>query len=127
MFPQLETLLLVAIGLVAGVFSGVFGIGGGVVIVPALVFILDFTMQRAIGTSLAVLLPPIGAAAVWSYYRASMVDLRAAAILALMMFAGAWFGAQLVQKLALGHMKLLFGLFMIALGLYTVYSSRGGA
>lgn len=125
MLPLAETTTLIAIGLVAGVFSGVFGIGGGVLIVPALVFILKFTMQRAIGTSLAVLLPPIGALAVWSYYRASMVDLRAAGILALMMFGGAWVGAQLVQKLDASSLKLLFGGFMMVLGLYTILSSRG--
>jgi len=120
----LENTLLVLIGLCAGFFSGVFGIGGGVVIVPALVFILHFSMQRAIGTSLAVLLPPIGAAAVWSYYHASMVDLRAAAILALMMFGGAWMGAQWVQKIDATQIKTLFGVFLIVLGVYTVVSSR---
>jgi len=124
MWPSLEIVLLISIGLFAGLSSGLFGIGGGVVIVPALVFILKFSMQRAIGTSLAVLLPPIGAAAVWSYYRSSMVDVRAAVILALTIFIGAWFGAQIAQKIDQVHMKLLFGVFLIALGGYSILTSK---
>ncbi|BEV71873.1 MULTISPECIES: sulfite exporter TauE/SafE family protein [unclassified Paludibacterium] len=125
MTSTVEWGVLLAIGLAAGVSSGVFGIGGGILIVPALVFLLKFPMPRAIGTSLAVLLPPVGAAAVWSYYRASMVDLRAAAVLALMLFIGAWFGAQLVQRMDGTLLKAVFGLFLIAIGLYTIYTARG--
>ncbi|TDR82808.1 sulfite exporter TauE/SafE family protein [Paludibacterium purpuratum] len=124
MFSALEWCLLVAIGLTAGVSSGVFGIGGGILVVPALVFLLHFPMPRAIGTSLAVLLPPVGAAAVWSYYRASMVDVRAAAVLAAMLFVGAWFGAQWVQRMDSHLLKVLFGVFLMAIGGYTIYSAR---
>jgi uncharacterized protein len=62
-----STLLFIAIGLAAGVLSGVFGIGGGVVIVPALIYLAGFTQHKATGTSLAVLLPPIGIGAMWEY------------------------------------------------------------
>jgi uncharacterized protein len=125
MLAGTEWLVLVVIGLAAGIASGVFGIGGGVLIVPALVYLLKFSYSRAIGTSLAVLLPPVGAAAVWSYYRASMVDMRAAIVLAVMLFAGAWLGAQLVQRLDAASVRVLFGLFLIVLGVYTVWSGRG--
>ena len=64
--------LLVAIGLIAGLLSGVFAIGGGVVIVPAQIYLAGFTQPRATRTSLAVLLPPIGLAAMWEYYRTAM-------------------------------------------------------
>lgn len=116
--------LLVLVGLTAGMASGVFGIGGGVLIVPALVYLFEFSYGRAIGTSLAVLLPPVGAAAVWSYYRASMVDVRAALVLAAMVFIGAWIGAQGVQRLDAQMLRVLFGLFLIGLGVYTLCSGR---
>lgn len=118
-------LLLILTGLVAGVCSGLFGIGGGVLIVPALVYLLKFPIHSAIGTSLAVLLPPIGAAAVFAYYRAGNVDLRAAVLIAAMVFVGAWFGALLAGRLDSGTLRVLFGLFLIALGIYTLFAPAG--
>lgn len=115
---------LILIGLIAGISSGLFGIGGGVLIVPALVFLLKFPIHRAIGTSLAILLPPIGAAAVFAYYRAGNVDLKAAAIIAVTVFAGAWLGAQLAGRLDAQVMRTLFGLFLIALGCYTLFNGK---
>lgn len=124
MLSATEWGVMALIGLSAGVASGIFGIGGGILIVPALVFLLKFPMPRAIGTSLAVLLPPVGAAAVWSYYRASQVDVRAAALLALMLFTGAWLGAQVVQRMDATSLKIVFGLFLIVIGGYTIMSAR---
>ena len=118
--------ILGLIGLGAGVSSGLFGIGGGVLIVPALVFLLDFPMQRAVGTSLAVLLPPIGAAAVYAYYRAGQIDWSAAVILAVTVFLGAWLGAKVANGLSDQGLRILFGVFLIGLGCYTLYSGRGG-
>lgn len=112
--------ILVLIGLGAGMASGIFGIGGGVLIVPGLVYLLDFPMHRAIGTSLAVLLPPIGAAAVLAYYRAGNIDWQAAIFLAVTIFIGAWLGAKLANQLPPHSMHLLFGLFLIGLGIYTL-------
>ena len=117
-------LLLVFIGLVAGISSGLFGIGGGVLIVPALVFLMKFPIHKAIGTSLAILLPPVGAAAVWAYYRSGNVDLRAALLIAAMLLIGAWLGAQLANRLDAQNMRTLFGIFLIALGCYTLFSGK---
>ncbi|MEW6759057.1 MAG: TSUP family transporter, partial [Acidobacteriota bacterium] len=72
-----EFFLLLLVGLLAGVLSGIFGIGGGVIIVPALIYVLGFPAHKATGTSLAVLLPPVGLAAVLEYYHHDYVDLRA--------------------------------------------------
>src|SRR5579862_5990457 len=94
----LSTWLLLAIGLAAGALSGVFGIGGGVIIVPSLIYLAGFTQHRATGTSLAVLLPPIGIAATFEYYRHSNVDLRAAIIIAGAMILGSWGGAVLANR-----------------------------
>ncbi len=104
--------LLAFIGLVAGLGSGVFGIGGGVVIVPALVFIAGFSQHRATGTSIAVLLPPIGLAAVFEYARHGQVDFRAAMIIALAMFLGAYGGAFVANKTSEATLKMLFGFFL---------------
>jgi uncharacterized membrane protein YfcA len=122
----MREVILILIGLGAGISSGVFGIGGGVVIVPALVYLLDFPTHRAIGTSLAVLLPPIGAAAVYAYWQAGNIDWRAAIILALTLFVGAWLGAKVANSLSENVLRSLFGVFLIGLGAYTLYSGRGG-
>ena len=81
-------LILVVIGLLGGFAAGLFGVGGGIVIVPALIYWAGFTQHKATGTSLAVLLPPIGLAAALEYYRHGNVDVRAAVILATMMMIG---------------------------------------
>jgi len=116
---EISLLLLVFIGLAAGVSSGLFGIGGGVLIVPALVFLLGFTQHRATGTSLAVLLPPVGIAAVIEYYRNGNVDIRAGAVIAICMLLGAWFGSVVANKLSGPMLRLAFSGFLIFLGLYS--------
>ncbi len=81
-------ILLVFIGLAAGASSGIFGIGGGVIIVPALVYLLGYSQHAAIGTSLAVLLPPVAWGPFWNNYRCGNVNLRSAAIVAAGLFVG---------------------------------------
>jgi hypothetical protein len=116
-------LLYIVIGLVSGVAAGVFGIGGGILIVPALVYLAGFSPQRATGTSLAVLLPPIGLAAALEYYRHGNIDIRAAVLLAITMFVGAWMGAWVVNRISGPHMRLIFGLFLCAVGISMVYGA----
>jgi uncharacterized membrane protein YfcA len=115
---EASTILLVGIGLVAGLLSGVFGIGGGVVIVPALIYLAGFSQHRATGTSLAVLLPPIGFAAMWEYYRHGNVNVPAAMIIAASVFVGGWFGAVIANRVSGPYLRLSFGVFVVALGLY---------
>lgn len=121
--PHASSLLLAAIGVVAGVLSGVFGIGGGVVIVPALIYLAGFHQHQATGTSLAVLLPPIGIAAAFEYYRNGNVDIRAAAIIAAGVLAGGWFGAVMANRISGPYLRLAFGAFVVALGLYLMYGA----
>jgi hypothetical protein len=116
--PAPSSLLFVAIGLVAGVLAGVFGIGGGVVIVPALIYLAGFSQHRATGTSLAVLLPPIGVAAMWEYYRHDNVNVRAAMIIAAAVFVGGWVGAVVANRVSGPYLRLAFGVFVVVLGLY---------
>lgn len=118
--PETSTLLFIAIGLAAGLLSGVFGIGGGVVVVPALIYWAGFTQHRATGTSLAVLLPPIGLAAMVEYYRRGNVDVHAAAVIAVAVFVGGWLGALVASRVAGPYLRLMFGLFVSALGISLV-------
>ena len=109
--------LLIFIGLSAGFLSGVFGIGGGVVIVPALIYLAGFRQHLATGTSLAVLLPPVGVAAVVEYYRHGNVNFYAAVVIAVTVTIGAFGGAVLANRLAGPYLRLAFGVFVVALGL----------
>lgn len=119
--PSLFLLLL--IGVVSGVASGLFGIGGGVLIVPGLVYLLGFSQHRATGTSLAVLLPPIGLAAVIEYYRHGNVDLRAAIIVAGAVFVGAGVGAAFAHELSGPYLRLGFGIFIVLLGASLIFGA----
>lgn len=113
---ELSILLLLLIGFASGVASGLFGIGGGVLIVPGLVYLVGLSQHRATGTSLAVLLPPIGLAAVFEYYRHGNVDLRAAIVVAGALFVGAWVGAVYANQLSGPYLRLVFGVFIVVLG-----------
>ena len=88
---------LILIGVVIGMVSGCVGIGGGILVIPALMLLFGFTQERANGTSLAMLLPPIGLFAAMSYWRAGNVDVRFALLLAIGFAAGAYFGARAVN------------------------------
>jgi uncharacterized membrane protein YfcA len=112
--------LLLMIGLVSGVASGLFGIGGGVLIVPALIYMLGFPQHTAIGTSLAILLPPVGLAAVFEYYRHGNVDLKAAFIVAVALLVGAWLGAIIANHLKGPQLRLAFGVFVVGVGCYLI-------
>lgn len=114
--PEPSVVLVLAIGLAAGILSGVFGIGGGVIIVPALIYMAGFRQHSATGTSLAVLLPPIGIGAMWEYYRHGNVDLRVAMIMAVAVFAGGWVGALVANRVSGPYLRLAFGLFVVVLG-----------
>ena len=116
--PEPSAVLFVVIGLAAGLLSGVFGIGGGVVIVPALIYWAGFSQHRATGTSLAVLLPPSGFAAMWEYYRHDNVNVRAAMIIAGAVFGGGWLGAVIANRVSGPYLRLAFGVFVVVLGMY---------
>jgi uncharacterized membrane protein YfcA len=107
------TILYIIIGLAAGVLSGLFGIGGGVLIVPALMFVANMTPLTATGTSLGALLLPVGALGAWTYYRTGNLDVRASAWLAVGLFFGAYFGAKLAQHLTAVQLKRAFAIFLV--------------
>jgi uncharacterized membrane protein YfcA len=107
-------LILLIIGVAAGMLSGFVGVGGGILIVPALVFFLGFTQHQAQGTSLAMMIPPIGLLAVWNYYKAGQVNMTAAAVLCITFFLGAFIGSKLSIAMDPAKVKKIFAVVMMA-------------
>lgn len=104
--------MLLGIGLVAGVFSGMFGIGGGLVIVPALIYLGKVSELDALGTSLAALIPPVGLLGAWKYYEGGHINVRYAALIALGIFVGAYFGAKIVLGLPPATIRRIYAVFL---------------
>lgn len=120
-----EILTLLAIGLVAGVFSGMFGIGGGIVIVPALLFLVKMKQLEALGTSLAALIPPVGLLGAIEYYRNGLVNLKYAALIAGGLAVGAYFGAKIMIALPPGVAKRAYAIFLVAVAVRMLLEKKG--
>ena len=105
-------MLLVLIGICAGILAGMFGVGGGVIIVPALIFLFGMSPQRAAGTSLAAMLLPVGALGVWQYYKNGAIDIRAGLLIGGGIFLGAWLGAYFSLRLPPRELQRGFALFL---------------
>ncbi len=104
---------LLILGLAAGVLSGMFGIGGGVVIVPVLVALFSFELRHAIATSLGALMMPVAILAVITYYRAGLLRVRTAALVAVGLIVGGIVGAQVQSALSIGSLQVLYGVFLL--------------
>jgi len=105
--------LLVAVGLIAGMLSGLVGLGGGVIIVPALVFILGFSQHQATGTSLGILLLPAGIFAVMNYYKKGYIDVKVVLILFVGFLVGGYLGSRMSLSLPEGTLKKIFAVALI--------------
>lgn len=119
-FSMEIVIIILIIGVFAGVFSGFIGIGGGLVVVPCLVYFLGMSQHTAQGTSLAMMLPPIGVMAVYNYYKSGQVDFKVAAILCISFVAGSFFGSKIAISLSPDQLKKAFGVIIILLGLKMV-------
>jgi uncharacterized membrane protein YfcA len=106
-------LILIVIGILTGVMAGMLGIGGAIIMIPALVFILGISQQTAQGTSLAVMLPPIGIIAAYNYYKAGQVNIKFAIVLALFFLIGSYFGSKLALTLPQPVLKKVFGILLL--------------
>lgn len=105
------------LGLVAGVMSGLIGIGGGIVIVPVLVFLFGFSQHLAQGTTLAMMVPPIGILAAWMYFKEGYVDLSVAAVLCVGFFFGGVLGAKIATSLSSAVLERVFGVVLLAVSI----------
>ncbi len=112
---------LLIIGLVAGLFSGLFGIGGGAVIVPALVGFLNYDQKRAVGTSLGALLLPVGLPGVLVYYNEGVLNIGAAVMVAVGLLIGAIIGAKVAIGMSSGQVKRLYGIFLFFVAFYFIF------
>ncbi|MGC1389911.1 MAG: sulfite exporter TauE/SafE family protein [Bacteroidales bacterium] len=106
-------MILIVIGIITGVMAGMLGIGGAIIMIPALVFLLGISQQTAQGTSLAVMLPPIGIIAAYNYYKAGNVNIRFALVLALFFLVGSYFGSKLALNLPQAILKKIFGILLL--------------
>jgi uncharacterized protein len=120
---MIQLVIVGGIGLLAGVLSGLFGIGGGIVIVPLLVLVVGLTTTQAAGTSLAALLLPVGALGALEYWRGGFVDLRFAALLAVGLLLGAYLGARLGIALPVEVVQRGFGVLLVIVGIRFVFFS----
>jgi uncharacterized protein len=117
-----DIILLIIIGFFAGVVGGALGLGGGIIIVPALVFILGFQMHEAQGTSLAVLLFPIGILAVINYAKNGYVNYKFAVILIIAFVVGSYFGSVISIHLPDKIVKKVFGIFILLISLKMIFN-----
>ena len=119
------SLPFILLGLLAGVISGMIGIGGGVIIVPSLIFLFGFSQPEAQGTTLGLLVPPIGILAAWTYYQQGYVNLKAAALICFGFVLGGWLGAKIAVGLPNNVLEKVFGVALLLIALKMIFSHSG--
>ena len=117
----MDNILSILIGLAAGMSSGFFGIGGAIILIPALVYIFKFSQHLAQGTALAALLLPEGILAVMRYYKAGNVNIKVALFIALGVFIGGFIGAALVQGVPSPALKKIFSVLLLFISIYMFF------
>lgn len=117
------TWILIAIGFGAGILSGLFGIGGGILIVPALIFFMKMQPINATGTSLGALLLPVGALGAYEYYKKGHFNVSASLWIALGLFFGAYVGAKYAQNIPAFYLKRMFAVFLVAVAVRMWWSA----
>src|SRR3954453_6330871 len=116
---------MLALGLGGGVLSGMFGIGGGLVIVPALIIGFGAELKTATGTSLFALMWPVGALGVLEYWRRGEMRIEEGIWIATGLFVGAYFGARITGAISTATMKRLYAVFLLVVGIYFLWTTRG--
>ena len=109
----MNNIFIVATGLLAGILGGFFGIGGGIIIIPVLIYLVGFSQHMAQGTTLAAMIPPIGLMAAIAYYKAGNVNIKAAALIAAGFFIGGWISGTLVQHVPEGALRRVFAVLLL--------------
>ena len=122
MTENVEIARMLVLGLAAGVLSGLFGIGGGLVIVPALVMLFGFPIKTAVGTSLFALLLPTGLLGVWEYWKTGNLRPSAGICIAMGLFFGAYLGAVFASSISQTAVKRLYAVFLLVVAVYFLIS-----
>jgi len=117
----MDILLFLLLGLVAGIFSGLIGIGGAIIIIPSLVLLFGLSQHIAQGTTLALMVPPIGLLAAWVYYRQGFVDLKIAGLICLGFFVGGLLGAKFAVAIPDQLLRKVFGVVLLAASLKMMF------
>jgi uncharacterized membrane protein YfcA len=117
-------LILLIVGAAAGMLSGLVGIGGGIIIVPSLVYFLSFSQKSAQGTSLGILLLPVGILAVLQYYKAGYVDVKTVWLVAIGFLAGSFFGSKIALSLPQETVKKIFAIFLILIAVKMLFIDK---
>ena len=113
--------LYLLLGLITGIFSGLLGIGGAIIIIPCLVLLFGLSQHRAQGTTLALMVPPIGLLAAWTYYKAGFVDLKIAGLICLGFFVGGFIGARYVTQIPDDILRKIFGAVLLIASLRMIF------
>lgn len=117
-------LILILIGFTAGVFSGMIGIGGGIILIPALIYFLKLDQHTAQGTSLAIMLPPIGLFAAYNYYKEGHINIYYAIVIALAFMVGGYFGSAWVLKIPVNTLRKIFSIVLILIAIKMLVSNK---
>ncbi len=118
-------LLCLILGLIAGIVSGITGIGGGIIILPALIFVFGLSQHQAQGTTLALLVPPIDILAAWTYYKQGYVDFKIAGLLCLGFVLGGWLGAKIGTGLSNVILARIFGVLLLVSAIRVLFANVG--
>ena len=117
---MVNSFLYIAIGIFAGMISGLIGIGGGIIIVPCLIYIFGFSQHAAQGTTLAMLIPPIGILAAWTYYKQGHVNFPVAGLICLGFVLGGYFGAKFAIGFSEVALQKIFGACLLVIAGYMI-------
>lgn len=116
-----DLIILIIIGLSAGIVSGAMGIGGAIIMVPALVYFFGMSQHQAQGTSLTILLFPIGLLAFWNYYKNGYVNFKIAVIVMIAFFIGGYIGSLIAVNIPEKPLKVIFGILMLLVGIKMIF------
>jgi len=117
-----QLFILIVIGIISGLLSGIFGIGGAIIVIPALVFIIGLSQHEAQGTSLAFMLPPVGVLAAWNYYKEGYINWKIALVLSLTFFVGAYLGSRFSLNVSDRTLRRMFGILLMVMAIKMFFS-----
>jgi uncharacterized protein len=117
-------LIIITVGIAAGILSGLVGVGGGIIIVPSLVYFLAFSQKTAQGTSLALIMLPVGIFGVLQYYKQGHVDFKIVGLLAIGFLAGSFFGSRIALSISQDMLKKVFAILMIIIAIKMLFLDK---